>query len=80
MDVDEPVLSGFTIFPNPVNKILQIKSPVEIEKIEIFNIQGALVDKKLNQNFINVEKLKAGIYILKIYTGNTLIVKKIIVN
>lgn len=80
LDVDEPILSDFTIFPNPVNDVLQIKSPLKIEKIETFNLQGVLVDRKLNQNFLNVKNLNTGVYILKIYTGNTLIVKKIIVN
>lgn len=80
LDVDEPVLSSFSVFPNPVNSILKIKSPLKVEKIELFNVQGALVDKKSNQNFLNVEKLNTGIYFLKVYTENSIVVKKIIIN
>ncbi len=79
LSVDESVASTFTIFPNPVNDKLNIRSSSIIDKVEVFNIQGVLVSKSLNQNFIQVKNLTSGIYLLKVYSENGIVNKKIIV-
>lgn len=70
-----------TIFPNPFNEIIQIKSLDELKKIEVFDIQG----KKIREQNIDLEQivlssLENGIYFLKITTENQVIYKKIIKN
>jgi arylsulfotransferase ASST/type IX secretion system substrate protein len=79
LSVDESLESTFNIFPNPVNDILNIKSSLIIDKVEVFNIQGVLVSESLSQNFINVKNLSSGMYLLKVYSENKIVNKKIIV-
>lgn len=56
---------AFSIFPNPVHKLLNIKSNSTIKSGIIYNLLGKKV-VTINSNSTDVSKLKAGIYILKI--------------
>ncbi|WP_147676031.1 T9SS type A sorting domain-containing protein [Algibacter pacificus] len=64
--------TAFTIYPNPVNHILNIKTPNQKYNYSIYNIQGQVVLKNMNQTSktINVSKLPSGIYLLKLYSNN----------
>ena len=70
-------------FPNPANNFIQISSNNEtIERIEIYNNSGYLIENHTVQNTyinVNIVHLPAGIYIFKIYTSNSIISKKIVV-
>ncbi len=57
------------LFPNPVIDYLNIVSETEIEKVEIYNLNGfkVLETKDLSINFNN---LSSGMYIVKTYTIN----------
>jgi hypothetical protein len=59
----------FKIYPNPVQDLLTIQSNSEIEKIEIYSLEGKLVLQS-TQNLFNVQSLENGIYLLKIKTIN----------
>ena len=68
-----------SLYPNPVNNILNIDIVSEIQSVEIFTIQGQKVLSS-KQNQINVENLPSGIYTVKITDNNDKVaVKKIIV-
>ena len=71
------------IYPNPAHDFLNVDllSPVNISYIEIFNAQGILVKSHVlanNQNTLDLRDLNCGIYLLKIYTDNGCVVKKLI--
>lgn len=71
----------FNINPNPFSDILNISSVYTIDKIQIFDISGKLIfsdDINSNNTSINVSTLNSGMYILKIYSNNKFITKKII--
>lgn len=61
---------GISIYPNPTNNVLHIKSKTEtIGKVEVYTIQGKLLLKNTINTFsetIDVASLSAGIYIIKI--------------
>ncbi|MFI1744841.1 T9SS type A sorting domain-containing protein [Thalassobellus sediminis] len=59
-------VSILKIHPNPVQNILTINSPSEINQVEIFNMIGQKVYDTFNKNSINVSNLKTGIYIIEI--------------
>ncbi len=74
---------NITIFPNPINDIVKIKSKKEkLERIEITDITGKLVALYQINSLLNYQiDLSAqtnGIYILKIQTENEILTKKII--
>jgi len=69
-----------TVFPNPVDAILQCKSPVTIELAEIINSLGQCVFSEKtcsNELAIPCALLINGIYCLRLFTREGLIEKKI---
>lgn len=59
----------FNLYPNPSKGMLNFKSSILIEKIEIYNTLGQLVkEEKINalDGAINIEKLAKGTYLVKI--------------
>lgn len=58
-----------SIWPNPANNIVQIKSTEQIQQITITNVNGQ-IQQVLNENTaeINVSGLNAGLYFLQIET------------
>ena len=68
-----------TIYPNPVKNILNIKMIPNVKRIEVFNLLAQKVLEQWNTNSINIEKIKKGVYIIKIYDfNNNVSTKKII--
>lgn len=63
---DNYSLRKLKIHPNPVQDLLTINSPFEINQVEIFNIIGQKIYNIFNENSLNVSNLKTGIYILEI--------------
>ena len=77
---DELLDNNFLIFPNPVSNIFRIESKnVQISKVEIYSILGEKI-KEITSNFgsITTDKLPKGIYVLRIYSEKSSIIRKII--
>lgn len=71
------------VYPNPSNGIFNIDftSKMEVSKIEVYDEKGSLILSKAKEevgNTIDLTKQPKGMYIVKIYTKNETIVKKII--
>jgi len=68
-----------TVFPNPAKDDIFIKSELQIEKVEIYSLTGAL--KILENNFnesVSVSELSKGVYLLKVYTDKGVAISKVI--
>ena len=78
--VDESLDTQIVMYPNPVNNKLFIKSKSEdLIKVEIYSVFGNLVKSTTkNLNEINVEDLSSGLYLIKIFTLEGSISKKLI--
>jgi alpha-amylase len=71
IDGEEFTLNSAILFPNPVVGILQISSESSILSYRIVNIQGAVLKEgKLNENAIDVQNLKSGLYFLQLKFEN----------
>jgi hypothetical protein len=70
--------SAILLSPNPANEYILIEG-VNAEEIEIIDINGRTVHVNFHQNKITTNKLPEGLYIVKIYTGNTVYMKKIVI-
>jgi len=68
-----------TVYPNPAKDELYIKSELQIKKVEIYSSTGSLLlsDNNFNRK-ITVSSLPKGIYLVKIYTDNGVVVSKIV--
>ena len=75
---------NFDISPNPVSNSLNLKFNQNISTgilVEIYDILGKLIYKETSvmnnqRNTIDVSDLNRGIYIVKIYSGNNISIKK----
>lgn len=71
--------SPFEVYPNPVENILKINSNLKYEKIHITNSSGLIVFEKNDfSNELDLSEISSGIYFLKIYFNDKVIVNKII--
>ena len=84
---DEALLNKITVFSDNQNKELVIKNNNNqlIEKVEIYSLLGQKVTTWKNietkfENRISTSKLASSIYIIKVFTDNGIISKKISVN
>lgn len=72
-------INDFKVFPNPVSNIINIESSLAIDRVEVFNILGEKVLSAYGVKQLNVENLQSGMYLLKAYTKNRSINKKILI-
>lgn len=71
----------FSIYPNPVKDILNIRSKEEFVKAEIFDSSGRILNStSVKENSLNVSQLSKGNYIIRLSTKNRSISQKFIKN
>lgn len=63
---------AISVYPNPTTGTVNIKSEINIEKIEVFTLNGQLVAQIQNTTTIDLSSLSKGAYLLKIYSENEL--------
>ena len=71
VSVDEMQLSaGVSIYPNPVNNILNIESAVAVANVSIYSITGSLVHQVKTSSIlsesIDISELAEGMYIVRL--------------
>ncbi len=72
--------SAFSIYPNPTNSKVNIKSEIKFEEVEIYNVLGqkVLYSKVSENQEIDMSLLQSGTYFLKIKNDKTVRNVKII--
>ena len=81
--VKVPQRSNISVNPNPAMDRIFITSSIPVQKIEIINPQGVVVMVKndvISSNPIFISNLSKGIYFLKVYTSNEILVKEFVKN
>lgn len=88
LDTDQSTASNqefeqfdFSIYPNPIKNILSIDSQEIITKVTIFNLLGQevkTISPKTNNVSVDVNNLKAGVYIIKLIANDNESTKKFI--
>lgn len=79
-DFKDKELNLIKVYPNPTSKDINISSDSNIDKIEIYNLAGQLINQyfpKKNNYFIEIQH--KGTYLISVFTNNELITKKVIV-
>ena len=81
LSVDDEILhNSLKLYPNPVTNIFTIESKNStISKVEIYTVLGKKI-KEITSNFgsITIDKLPKGIYIIRIYSEKSSMIRKII--
>lgn len=69
----------FNFYPNPIEDYLHIVTNENINKIEVYNIMGALVLEEMQiSDKIDLSQLNGGVYFVRINTDKGTIVKRIV--
>jgi len=71
--------SSISIYPNPTNDVITIKTEEKIEKVQIFSITGELVQTEESNSF-SINQLNTGVYIVDVKTASGIIRTRIIKN
>ncbi|MBX2829156.1 MAG: immune inhibitor A [Flavobacteriaceae bacterium] len=81
LDVSEVSQMAFSIYPNPVEDVLNITSSIQEYTVEIFNLQGQLIRSELRSNGsqeIDYSNLASGVYLLKLSSEDAVQTFKIV--
>ena len=86
LSLEENVLSGLKIYPNPTTGIVNIDLGASLSDtsiVNLFDIQGRIIStKEMNSSVdsINISNLSDGVYLLTIENGTSKTTKKIVLN
>lgn len=75
---DFSINDKFNLFPNPTNDYFNISSDFDVEKVEIYSLQGQLIKSVVNQKTITISELPTGIYSVIVISEEGKGVKKLI--
>lgn len=82
LDIDDQEIVSLTVYPNPSNGLVNLKSNKVIMECLVFNLQGALVetlDIQKKEEKLNLEHLAKGSYLLLMKYENQAKVEKILI-
>lgn len=77
----EFAFENFSMYPNPVNHVLNLKGKTAIETVSIYNLLGQPVlvaQPKVLEATLNMSSLQTGIYLVKVTIGTEVATYKII--
>ena len=68
-----------SMYPNPVENYLTVRSNLPITRVQVYSLLGDLV-KDIKTNFLQIDlrNLNSGIYMIKIYSNQFFVTKKLI--
>lgn len=67
LEIEDIQQGWVSVFPNPSNGIITIEMAEKVDRIEVFNLSGEIVEKfVINDNLIDLRKLPTGCYFLKL--------------
>jgi hypothetical protein len=71
--IQEIEAAGFSMFPNPAVTQFTISGEQNIDYVRVYNLNGQMLKHQLvnsNHTVINIDTLKAGVYIVQVIYGN----------
>ncbi|MEW7289698.1 poly(ethylene terephthalate) hydrolase family protein [Aquimarina sp. 2304DJ70-9] len=78
--VQETTEINLTVFPNPANKTLSVKTSnnQKVHKVELYSQFGKLISTSSTSQ-VDVSGVKRGHYLIKIYVDGTIVTKKVVI-
>ncbi|MDR2235954.1 MAG: DUF5074 domain-containing protein [Chryseobacterium sp.] len=68
----------FSIYPNPVSDILNIKTPEKVLNVSVYDLSGRQMNVSFHNGQMNVSTLPNGIYVLRAVTDKAVYQQKLI--
>jgi hypothetical protein len=79
LSIEEVDINLVNIYPNPTKDKITVESRIPILKVEVTNLLGEIVTRTYNDE-IDLSNQQNGIYLLRIFTNNSVVNKRIIKN
>ena len=84
LSVGETELDGFSVYPNPVtnSKFTVTSSSIDVKQVSIFNVLGKRVFATTisgTKSDVDVSSISSGLYILKVFEGNSVSTSKLVI-
>ena len=77
--IEDVVVDNTAIYPNPATEMINISTDNQVQRVEIFNMQGQLVKVETGEvTRVSVKDLANGLYTLKLTTDNGTSMHKIV--
>ena len=77
--IEDVTMENTTVYPNPATEVININTADEVQRVEIFNMQGQLVKVETGDvNTVSVKELANGVYTIKLTTSNGTSMHKIV--
>jgi len=69
---DSFIKTNLCVFPNPTSGLLNISNPnfIKINRVEVYNIYGQILNAKFTNKTIDLSNVKSGIYMIKMVDEN----------
>lgn len=81
LNLEDSVFDSVKVYPNPASTEINISSKLNLDKVELYDILGKrIISKVKNLETIDVNDLKSGFYVLKIYSEEKSVTKKVVIN
>lgn len=74
-----PIIDDVSIVPNPVQNIFKVEGE-NIDRVEVWSITGKLLKSNTHSVEFDMTEYKNGIYLVKVYKGDQMIVEKMVKN
>ena len=70
--ISETQITPITLYPNPAEDVIYLKSPLKIDRANIFDLQGRIVKQfeLRSQTSLDVSDLKSGVYLMEMLNEN----------
>ena len=81
LSINDAEFKSFTIYPNPVTDILNIKTRDAVNKVSVYNVLGKLVYTATPNALsptVNMSAMKTGVYFVEVTIGNATKTVKVI--
>ena len=67
------------LYPNPASRVVYIQGSRPPEKVQLYTLNGQLVDEHVRSKVIPVRHLRPGVYLIKIHTASQVVSRKLVV-
>jgi len=68
-----------SVCPNPTNSIITVSGLDQVDRMDLYTLSGNLIGTEKNSKTMNVSSFNNGFYLLKMKSGDLLIIKQVIV-
>ena len=68
--VSEIGSEDLTVYPNPVRSGDSVKLSAQAKQIDVFDISGRLIQSFVNTSFVDTDKMKRGVYLMRVQSDN----------